>query len=71
MALVMRVKSASKNEFLSGLGLTPDHPATNNLYAAMKVRRHFLDVAVLEVLILDRLRRLRHLIRDCEANAVY
>ena len=37
MALVMRVKSASKNEFLSGLGLNPENPATNNLYGAMKV----------------------------------
>ncbi|KAL8793556.1 MAG: hypothetical protein Q9195_003818 [Heterodermia aff. obscurata] len=36
MALVMRVKSASKNEFLSGLGLNPENPATNNLYGAMK-----------------------------------
>lgn len=41
MALVMRVKSASKNEFLSGLGLNQDDPATNNLYSAMKVSYPF------------------------------
>lgn len=69
MALVMRVKSASKNEFLSGLGLSPDDPATNNLYAAMKVYHPSGGRVALEKLIPRRVRRLRRSIHDLEANA--
>ena len=60
MALVMRVKSASKNEFLSGLGLNPDDPATNNLYTAMKVSLPLSIVGALQRLTRASQRRLKH-----------
>ena len=38
MAMTPRVKSASKRDFLGGLGLDPHHPGTQALYTKMKVR---------------------------------
>ena len=39
MPLTARVKSASKTDFISGLGLVKDDQATKQLYDLMKVNR--------------------------------
>ncbi len=73
MPLTARVKSASKTDFISGLGLVKDDSTTKHLYDLMKVKSSRLpgSASRLELILGRSVKQLAPLIPICEEEGTY